>query len=221
MGTAKCAFCNMPAGKYIKLKRCSRCSSTLYCSTKCQKSDYTVHKLICEKFKTFTTTTPRPSPTHKLAIILPADKPSPNFVWIDFKKEGGADIPLLFFDNEKTDLKYVSTNRVLSEAKPNLQRFALDHSIKIVGPELSLPGTSAPNECVITISKTIQTSSCYWNASYICLSQPSTLKDEAGFKDIIPADMGVIVAFFDHIGKDGEKMKYFATQETGLASMAS
>lgn len=37
------------AEKGIKLKRCSACMSTWYCSEECQRADRKVHRLICQK----------------------------------------------------------------------------------------------------------------------------------------------------------------------------
>lgn len=42
-------FCSKCEQMAEKLKLCGACRSVLYCSVKCQKSDWSIHKLVCSK----------------------------------------------------------------------------------------------------------------------------------------------------------------------------
>ncbi|KAI2601837.1 hypothetical protein GGR54DRAFT_580565 [Hypoxylon sp. NC1633] len=69
-----CVMCNkMPA------KLCERCRSCYYCSRECQMSDWSSHKLLC---RDFSTQSPRPSPSHKRAILFPVERTKPRLVWV-------------------------------------------------------------------------------------------------------------------------------------------
>lgn len=50
-----CGGCYIPPSKFIKLKACSRCHLTSYCSTACQKKRWEEHQFICseEQLSTF------------------------------------------------------------------------------------------------------------------------------------------------------------------------
>ncbi|KAL4988166.1 hypothetical protein BDW68DRAFT_159875 [Aspergillus falconensis] len=58
-------------------RKCTRCQSCSYSSTKCQKSDFCSHKLPC---RPLTEQSPRPSPEHMRTIFLPANQPKPSLV---------------------------------------------------------------------------------------------------------------------------------------------
>ncbi|KAI4860214.1 hypothetical protein F4820DRAFT_437501 [Hypoxylon rubiginosum] len=69
-----CVMCNkMPA------MLCQRCRSCYYCSRQCQKSDYPSHKLLC---RDFANQSPRPSPSHKRAILFPVERTKPKLIWM-------------------------------------------------------------------------------------------------------------------------------------------
>ncbi|KAI9648087.1 hypothetical protein NHQ30_002716 [Ciborinia camelliae] len=77
LSASACTICNLPA------KNCARCRSAAYCSAACQTLDWPLHKTLCKKF---TTTPPRPSPTHKLGFLFPPDSTSPKLVWVNVIK---------------------------------------------------------------------------------------------------------------------------------------
>ncbi|KAF4631807.1 hypothetical protein G7Y89_g6314 [Cudoniella acicularis] len=69
-----CVMCNkLPA------KLCTRCKACHYCSLECQKSDWACHKLLCKEIGAMS---PRPSPTHKLAIFFPEKTAKPLLTWV-------------------------------------------------------------------------------------------------------------------------------------------
>lgn len=82
MASSKCATCNKPSLSLKPHKKCVGCKSSSYCSKECQREDWPTHKLICAAFKPFTNANPRPSPEHKLALLLPVDNDQPKFVWM-------------------------------------------------------------------------------------------------------------------------------------------
>ena len=45
----RCAVCGAESGQLL---RCSRCMNVKYCSSKCQKEDWKIHKLVCKKTST-------------------------------------------------------------------------------------------------------------------------------------------------------------------------
>lgn len=46
-----CDHCNAPAVHQKPMQKCSRCKLVNYCSAKCQKSSWDIHKLICRKIE--------------------------------------------------------------------------------------------------------------------------------------------------------------------------
>jgi len=44
-----CASCGISEGDDIKLMKCTACKSVRYCSVKCQKNDWSQHKIFCKK----------------------------------------------------------------------------------------------------------------------------------------------------------------------------
>ena len=50
MDAKKCTFCEVEENETIKLKKCSKCKYTKYCSVKCQSSDWIIgHNNTCKK----------------------------------------------------------------------------------------------------------------------------------------------------------------------------
>jgi len=62
-----------------KAKLCAQCRSCYYCSSPCQKSDWSCHKRLC---RAFAEQPPRPSPSHKRAIFFPVNCDQPEMIWI-------------------------------------------------------------------------------------------------------------------------------------------
>lgn len=62
---------------------CASCKSAGYCSKACQQLDWPLHKTLCKKIASPPT---RPKPTSKLAILLSADKPEPQLIWVSCPK---------------------------------------------------------------------------------------------------------------------------------------
>ncbi|KXS95582.1 hypothetical protein AC578_3269 [Pseudocercospora eumusae] len=75
-----CIICANP-----KAKRCTSCRSSAYCSTVCQKQDWKIHRLLCKQLQDTIST--RPTPAHRLCILLPKDEGTPRLVWLDSSEE--------------------------------------------------------------------------------------------------------------------------------------
>ena len=71
-----CTICDKASAKF-----CNRCKSARYCSKKCQRSDWPIHRLLCGPFSDLTLDS-RPSGEHLRAIVLPVDEDMPKFIWL-------------------------------------------------------------------------------------------------------------------------------------------
>ncbi|KAF1911542.1 hypothetical protein BDU57DRAFT_551964 [Ampelomyces quisqualis] len=74
-----CAMCPSPAPH-----QCKSCQSIRYCSTRCQKIDWSVHKLVCKAHKDINMS---PGPNHVRALYFPENGTGPLFVWVRVKVE--------------------------------------------------------------------------------------------------------------------------------------
>ncbi|KAI0455201.1 hypothetical protein F5B21DRAFT_514123 [Xylaria acuta] len=63
---------------------CGRCKCTRYCSRKCQRTDFPIHKLLCSDFANFGATT-RATTDHVRAILFPEDQENPIRIWVHCK----------------------------------------------------------------------------------------------------------------------------------------
>ncbi|KAE9378637.1 hypothetical protein N431DRAFT_396424 [Stipitochalara longipes BDJ] len=59
---------------------CAACGSSAYCSKKCQKEDWVLHKELCKGYRLFHVL--RPDKNHRIAILFPVDSQSPRLVWV-------------------------------------------------------------------------------------------------------------------------------------------
>lgn len=73
-----CSICNEPTSL-----KCKSCSSSAYCSPKCQKEDWSLHKLLCSRLAAFSTP---PGTNFRRAIYLPIHEKAPKFVWVPVEK---------------------------------------------------------------------------------------------------------------------------------------
>jgi hypothetical protein len=72
-----CTVCRKDSG----ISCCGRCKSTSYCSKECQKSDWRMHKLLCDSFSKFPVSS-RPTPDHIHAVLFDPDEAKPKFIWL-------------------------------------------------------------------------------------------------------------------------------------------
>ncbi|KAH3969302.1 MYND-type zinc finger protein samB [Parastagonospora nodorum] len=80
--TKHCAMCTN-----LSMNNCTGCGAILYCSTVCQKADWTVHKLLCSFFGAGFKDTQRPSPVHYRGIFFAEDEEKPRLVWVHIRRD--------------------------------------------------------------------------------------------------------------------------------------
>jgi hypothetical protein len=96
MADSRCTVCGEAT-----VNKCGRCGSAHYCSTKCQKLDRPLHKLLCNTFASFLATRPSSqsfdtvyddttpkkdrvrSSCSKLAILLPENSLTSELIWLN------------------------------------------------------------------------------------------------------------------------------------------
>ncbi|KAH3953436.1 MYND-type zinc finger protein samB [Parastagonospora nodorum] len=79
--TKHCAMCTN-----LSMNNCTGCGDIRYCSTVCQKADWTVHKLLCSSFAAGFKDTQRPSPVHYRGIFFAEDEEKPRLVWVHIRR---------------------------------------------------------------------------------------------------------------------------------------
>jgi hypothetical protein len=88
MASTKCTVC----GKN-QANKCTRCNAAAYCSAECQKNDFPLHKLLCNKYQAFLATRPIPKDEdkepddvmpviYKAGILFPVDSNNPQLIWL-------------------------------------------------------------------------------------------------------------------------------------------
>ncbi|KAE8441731.1 hypothetical protein EG329_004517 [Mollisiaceae sp. DMI_Dod_QoI] len=86
MTSEKCCICSKATEN-----KCAVCKSAHYCSADCQKKDWPLHKLLCNKFVSFVEAGPTVdtegddyavSSKYKLAILFPEKSNSPELIWL-------------------------------------------------------------------------------------------------------------------------------------------
>jgi hypothetical protein len=203
MAPLTCTMCNTSDAK-----SCAVCHSASYCSKACQKADWPVHKIIC---KSFTTLPQRPSPSHKLAFLLPTTSKTPELIWVKCElrtedEEYGS------YQREMPDTGGIlSSEKVLPgyEGHPTeripikrnvLRGFNLDHTVKVAGRETSLIDGSKPNSCIMEITKGKTTHD--WRGPIVVLRQPGTEIDPRFYEDVTAADLRIAVDYFLSYGRE-------------------
>ncbi|QDS76705.1 hypothetical protein FKW77_000842 [Venturia effusa] len=141
---------------------CSRCQSASYCSPECQKKDWSLHKILCKKYKAFLST--NQSQRHCIGIYLPEDHSKPRLVWIEVETstesqeaadvDADADVvimlkatpklrPLLGLTNASPEPFMLTTDHDLGS------KFQLPYSIQATSRDLKTQ--TATNECVAAL----------------------------------------------------------------------
>jgi len=199
MATPTCAICNSAAAK-----RCSSCLSISYCSPSCQKEDWPLHKTIC---KNLTTLPQRPSPSHKLAILLPVDLKDPQLTWAHFERnideEDGVSYEMAdlssFLEKENLDPKYHDAREHKPVTRNVLRGFNLDHTVQVVCRETFLIDGSTSNACVRQTTRGKMTHD--WRGPIVVMRQPGTATDPLVYEDMTAADLRVAVDYFVAYGR--------------------
>lgn len=197
MPNPTCTICN---GSNAKL--CSLCHSISYCSRECQKADWPLHRTIC---KTFTTLPPRPSPSHKRAILFPVDSKDPQIIWIKCERkvddEEGTTYEMPddqhLLEMENLDLNHAWQHIPIS--RNVLRRFNLGYTVQVTVRETFLVDGSTSNVCVRHTTKG-QTPHD-WRGPIVVMRQPGTAIDPLFYEDITAGDLRVAVDYFFSYGR--------------------
>ena len=91
-----CAMCPLPATKI-----CAGCHSIRYCSKRCQKTDWLLHKLLCKTFQDFSDAT-RPKENgalYKRAIMFSEKEDCPRWFWMHVTGPIQTDLPFQISPN--------------------------------------------------------------------------------------------------------------------------
>lgn len=189
MAAPTCAICNGSASK-----RCASCVSISYCSPECQKTDWSLHKMICKKL---TALTPRPSPAHKLGILFPVNSKDLQPVWIYCKPvDGGPEAdtgfevadarPLL--DPEHLDSRSGVATRCGFLTRNKLRGFQIIHRYGFLVDGSSL------NACIRHTAKGRMTRD--WRGPTVAMRLLTADDDPRGYKDMTGADVRTAVDLF-------------------------
>lgn len=127
MSPISCAECNelpLPGKTHKKYRECHE---TSYCSTACQKSGWRLHKLYCGQLAKLITTTPRPSPEHKIGFLLPDNDTRPRAFWIRYPKDTEDDIAEIapYLGDSYSGGEQKIASRYISRTEPYLQKYNL------------------------------------------------------------------------------------------------
>jgi hypothetical protein len=204
MSPTNCTLCNAaPTTDGANYSRCSGCLSAVYCSKAFQIVDWTYHKHICKEYAFFIAANPRPSDTHKLAILLPVDQKMTEMIWIQCgPRLGNPHIGHLITSKEVK----VPVRHFLAFKHPKLRRFDLKHNVELV---IGDQQDGASNVCVKTVVKSKPKFD--WKGSIVVLSDDSDeYQDEneaVTYKDITASDFRLVIDFlmrFDGVEIDSQ-----------------
>jgi hypothetical protein len=199
MAALTCIICN---GSNTKL--CSSCRSISYCSPQCQRSDWSLHKMVC---KSFTTLPSRPSTAYKLAILFPVDSRVPQLEWIKCDRriddedgvawEKSCTEHLLEIEN--LDLRYRHSREFKSITRNQLRGYNLSHTVQVICRETFLIDGSTPNASIrhTTKERTIHD----WRGPLVVMRRPGTAIDPLFYEDISAGDFRIVIDYFLSYGR--------------------
>src|SRR6187402_1710792 len=114
-----CVMCNTSPGKL-----CKSCRSCYYCSRECQVSDWPYHRILCKQMPSLS---PRPSPSHKLAIFFPETEVNPILTWIECHRNVSSE-----YEQYGSEVKAetANTSHLLGKDNPVLGRMRIEYNPK-------------------------------------------------------------------------------------------
>jgi hypothetical protein len=194
MANENCIMCNGSNAKF-----CSSCHSISYCSQKCQKDDWPLHKTIC---KIFTTLPSRPSPSHKLAVLFPVDSKDPQLIWIECKRKVDSKDGIAWespetrnqLEIEKTNPEYVHGREFKKIRRSKVRGFNLSWTVEVILRETALIDGSTPNVSVQHTTKGRMTHD--WRGPIVVMRQPGITIDPLVYEDIRAGDFRVVIDYF-------------------------
>lgn len=192
MDPTLCAICNA-----TNAQLCRSCHSVAYCSTECQQTDQPLHETICTKLSKLN----RPSPSHKLAFLLPIDSKTPEPIWIKYTIETDDDDGLTWENADFISLLGLpKTTLELKLIKRNVLRsFELKHRVIVICRETFAVDGSATNACVVNITRGVRPYD--WRGSILVVRQPTTVVPRF-FEDATAGDLRIAVDYFTAYGNE-------------------
>ncbi|KAG7007792.1 hypothetical protein G7Y79_00008g024300 [Physcia stellaris] len=199
-----CTICNKPNAKL-----CTQCKSAAYCSSLCQETDWSTHKLLC---KAFGTKGDRPSSDHYLAILLPEQSQRPRLVWVKHEYIPGDEIDPSWYKPDILEL--------LSEIRPadcedrriihrnELRDFSMNDTVWVYFRDSALTDGSSSSQSLIEITKDQHRHE--WRGPIVVIRSEGITLDPLGCKDVTLADLRCAADYFIAYGADerGTDPKY-------------
>ncbi|KAF8856159.1 hypothetical protein BDZ45DRAFT_692010 [Acephala macrosclerotiorum] len=135
MTAPRCAVCEKPA-----TLDCHHCKAADYCSTRCRDKDAPLHNLLCDTFKSFEISRPRPKANdtsmYKLGLMFSKSSKLPKVLWVRIRR---------VYDLESELLKPTRGSLPSSERPAKNEDENLTKSLQGSAGELSMPGVSKNN----------------------------------------------------------------------------
>ncbi|MCJ1354843.1 MAG: hypothetical protein MMC33_004833 [Icmadophila ericetorum] len=196
-----CTICNEPNAQV-----CGGCQSSKYCSSECQRVDWSVHKLLCREYKSHTD---RPGSTYKRAIVFYADKQVPQLVWCPTKEqvdqaysfeEDDGEEPLKwelalnggFFGSKKNELR-------CSIAQRNaLRDRILDHNLEIWYGDNHLNDDTPTNQAIVAATKGKMKH--HWKGTVMVMRKRDLEQHPSFYGDITMIDFRDVVDWLSDYG---------------------
>jgi hypothetical protein len=199
MAAPTCIICN---GSNTKL--CSSCRSISYCSSSCQRSDWSLHKMMCNSF---TALPSRPSTAHKLAILFPIDSRVPQLVWIKCDRRVDDDDGIAWesadtrqlLETENLDPQYRHAREFKSITRNVLRGYDLSHTVQVICRETFLIDGSTSNGCIRHATNERATHD--WRGPVVVMRRPGTAIDPLFYEDVGAGDFRVVVDYFLSYGR--------------------
>ncbi|ESZ93901.1 hypothetical protein SBOR_5722 [Sclerotinia borealis F-4128] len=191
MSIPSCSICSVCFVFQSPGLLCASCKSISYCSSKCQKLDWFLHKVLC---KDFASLAPRPSDDHRLAFYFPLDSDKPKLQWVWRPRtrhpEGGENI--IELPNVEVLLRARDHTETIQIKIPlDSRRSAEDHTLTIFCHRGYLSDGADLNQSVIYM---IARNKWPWTGPLLVLREdhPDCYSTSS---DVVSADFRVVIQF--------------------------
>jgi hypothetical protein len=194
MSQSRCAICEAPG------KLCISCKSAAYCSTQCQKTDWPLHKIFCKSFTSFT---PRPTSSHKLAFYFAVDSKAPQLTWVHCSKTHLPDDGDVFDVPHTEDLLGIRDSIEVERIpiiRTEYNSTGDNYTLVIHCRGDSLGDESKINQSIMSITKGAL--SYYWSGPLLVMHQNGNYTDPyTTISDVNLGDLSATVRFIKEYGK--------------------